>query len=126
MAWLNLIPAKIWGWISIVMLVLCLVFTAKHAWELKLKNSSLESSVKILEKTVEKTKELNQVKFDSLQKMITAQEGDLEKIQGQLPGIFRKIETINKLSHEKKNNLLQFTSVDSLQRFFSKRYQGKH
>ncbi len=126
MAWLNLIPAKIWGWLSIVMLVLCLVFTAKHAWELKLKNSSLESSVKILEKTVEKTKELNQVKFDSLQKMITAQEGDLEKIQGQLPGIFRKIETINKKQNEKKNNIINITSVDSLAFFFAKRYPGHH
>lgn len=122
----NSIPAKFWGWIAAILLLLCLGLTAKYAWELKNENSSLESSVQILEKTVEKSKELNQVKFDSLQKLINIQEGDLQKIQGQMPKIIYKIETINSKQNEKKLNIMQFTSGDSLALFFAKRYPGIH
>lgn len=121
--WLKLIPIKIWIWAAGIFLLIVLGFLSMAFWQLKTEKDGLENSISFLEAKMVKTKEENRVQFDSLQKVILIQDGNIDKLQQQIPGILHKIKTVNHEQQQKKQHLLRITSVDSLTAFFTKRYK---
>src|SRR5690606_10984970 len=109
--------------VVILALVVLLFFLGRYTQQKYDENTSLKSSLELLESTIENRKQKNQQRFDSLQQHIQQQELFQLQLKDSLVLLGQQRLHLKTLSDENKAAIHRIRDVDSLRAVVTKRYK---
>jgi len=109
--------------VVILALVVLLFFLGRYTQQKYEENTSLKTSLELLESSIEQQKQKNQQRFDSLQQHIQQQEQFQLQLKDSLVLLGQQRLHLKTLSDENKAAIHRIRDVDSLRAVVTKRYK---